>query len=165
MARYDPIRAWFRTPRGRSLIAYHREDTSDWNTLNSCLGEVDEYQIRDRHLAGTVLDIGAHIGGVTLALLLDNPDVHVIAVEPLPENVALLRRNLRVNGIEDRCTIIEGAAGRSGERVTISYAFDGGEHELHHAYIGNANTVPPDALAHKAVTYVARGIVDLVPEG
>ena len=164
MARYDPIRAWFRTPRGRTLIAYHREGTNDWNTLNSCLGEVDEYQIRDRHLTGTVLDIGAHIGGVTLALLLDNPDLHVIAVEPIPENVALLRRNLRVNGVEDRCTVIEGAAGRSGEHVSISYRFECGENELHHAFVGNANTVQADTVEHKTVIYPALGIHDLIDD-
>lgn len=49
----------------------------------------------------TVLDIGANIGYYTLMMRrLVGPGGKLIAVEPSPENIALLKRNLALNGYE-----------------------------------------------------------------
>jgi FkbM family methyltransferase len=88
----------------------YREDTNDWNTLNACLTE-DEYGLKDLRLSGVALDIGAYIGGVTIGLALDNPELHVVAVEAVPPNVVLLRENLTRAGVAERVTVVEGAAG------------------------------------------------------
>lgn len=133
--------ATFRTPNGNAVTMAFREGTSDWNTLTSCLTE-DEYGLRGRRLSGHCLDIGAHIGGVTLALLADFPDLVVTAVEPVAENVALLRRNVRDNGYAGRARIIHGLAGRDG-RGTIRWRFEGSENARHHAFIGNSTIARP----------------------
>jgi len=161
--RYDIQREWFRSPRGRSVLVYVREGTNDHNTAQSCLNE-DEYRTRDLHLSGLAVDIGGFLGTVALALLIDNPALRVIVVEPIPENLDMIRRNLTVNGVADRAQVIAGAVGVSGEPVTISYAFQGEENELHHAFVGNAATVGL-TVEHKEVTYPALGLADIVPDG
>ena len=163
MARYDIERHWFKSPRGRSALVYLREGTNDFNTANSCLDE-DEYRTRDLHLTGLAVDVGGYLGTVALALLVDNPGLRVIVVEPIPENLDMIRRNLTVNGVIDRATVIAGAVGAAGEPVTISYAFQGEENELHHAFVGNAATVGHE-VEHREVTYPALGLADIVPEG
>ena len=157
--RYDIHREWFRSPRGRSVLVYVRESTNDHNTAQSCLNE-DEYRTRDLHLTGLAVDIGGFLGTVALALLIDNPNLRVILVEPIPENLDMIRRNLSVNGVADRATVIAGAAGRSGDLVTIAYAFQGEENELHHAFVGNA-VVADATFEHKEVAYPALGLEDL----
>ena len=138
---YAVTQATFRTPRGQAVTLNYRQDTNDWNTLNSCLTE-DEYGLRDLHLTGQALDIGAHIGGVTIALALDNPELHVIAVEAVPPNAQLLASNVERAGVADRVTIIQAAAGK-GKTATVRWAFKGNETADHHAFIGNA--VMPEA--------------------
>lgn len=58
----------------------------------------------------TVFDIGANIGYYALMELgLIGPDGKILAVEPSPSNIALLKRNLTLNGEGDRITVLEGA--------------------------------------------------------
>jgi FkbM family methyltransferase len=133
---YETERAEFRTPRGASVYLYHRVGSSDWNTLWSCLNE-DEYRLRELRLEGTALDIGAHIGGVSIGLAVDNPGLHVIAVEAVPPNVELLRRNIETNGLTERITVLNAAAGKGG-KTTIRWGFEGDESADHHAFIGNS---------------------------
>lgn len=122
----------WRTPGGLPYNMAVRAQTSDWNTVNACAGGNDEYRL-PKGLAGWALDVGAHIGAVTVPLLLDNPDLHCISIEAIPENVELLRMNLKRNGIEARCRVVEGAAGASGATLErIGYSPD-----AHHRYIGS----------------------------
>ena len=145
---YAVTQGTFRTPRGRSVTLSYRADTNDYNTLRSCLDE-DEYRLADLHLDGTALDVGAHIGGVTVALAIDNPDLHVVAIEAVPPNVALLRENVERNGLSDRVTIVPAAAGK-GKTAIIRWAFEGNESADHHAFIGNAVMPESDLrIAHR----------------
>mgnify|MGYP001567435252 FL=1 len=162
MARYDVLRAWFQTPNGKACVFYYREGTNDFNTANSCLGDNDEYQLRGRRIEGLALDIGGYLGSVAIPLLIDNPNATVICVEPITENLDLIARNAKVNGVSSRLTLIPGAVGKSGDPVSIAYRFEGGENELHHAFVGNANTVQADAVPHQTISYPALGIRDLV---
>ncbi len=132
---YEPHLERFTTPRGRPVTMWVREGTNDHNTLVSCLTE-DEYGLRDLHLEGWALDVGAYLGGVAVALLMDNPDLQVVAVEPVPGNVELLRRNIEVNELTARCEVIAGAAG-NGSEVNIRYGYSGSELACHHAFVGN----------------------------
>jgi len=50
-----------------------------------------------------------------VALALDNPDLRIVAVEALEENCASILQNVRLNGIEDRVTILHDAAGTEEE--------------------------------------------------
>jgi FkbM family methyltransferase len=53
-----------------------------------------EYEIPYRHNAPVILDIGANVGSFAAWALKRWPGAHVHCYEPLPDNFALLRRNL-----------------------------------------------------------------------
>jgi FkbM family methyltransferase len=153
--------AQFRTPRGVPVPMTYREETSDWNTITACMTE-DEYGLRARIVAGLAFDIGAHVGGVAIGLAIDNPELEVVAVEPVPDNVALLRRNVSQNGLDGRITVIAGAVG-DGQPVEIRYRYRGTETAEHHAFIGNSSLAYDSGgeLAHETTTYTSRTIATL----
>jgi FkbM family methyltransferase len=128
----DVTEAAFRTPHGNWVRMLVREGTSDWNTVNACTEVGDEYQI-PQGLTGWALDVGAHIGAFTVALLVDNPDVRCVAIEALPENVDVLRLNLERNGVASRAFVINAGASDTGEPVEVHYSTD-----PHHEFIGSA---------------------------
>ena len=148
---YHVTQGTFRTPRGRSVSMAYREDTNDWNVLNACMSE-DEYALQGLTIEGVALDVGAHIGGVTISLAIDNPNLRVIAVEAVPPNVELLKENVRRAGVEDRVTVLHAAAGE-GATATVRWAFSGDEVGTHHAFIGNA-VMPESALVESTSTTV-----------
>lgn len=153
------------TPKHNFARITYRLETSDWNTVASVMLPSDEYGLAALDLRGRAADIGAHIGAVTLALLLDNPDLHVTAVEPVPDNAALLRENLAANGVDSRCTVIEAAAGK-GKTTVIRYGYTGNESAEHHAYIGNSALVYPEGggdLPHEERTVPVIKLADLGP--
>ncbi len=99
-----------------------RPDTNDSSLVGGIVGE-NEYPFdRMQNLSGWAIDIGAHIGIVTVALALDNPDLRIIAVEALAENVVLLAENIALNGLGDRVTI-EAAAAGDGTDQLITYGY------------------------------------------
>lgn len=155
MTTYEPATGTWMTPHGHAVTLEYRLDTNDSNTISSCMGPNDEYGIPSG-LRGCALDIGAYLGSVTIALLMDNPDLYVTAVEPVPDNVRLIRRNLELNGCADRCTVIEGAVGGPLDGpVTVWYGYSGNESAEHHAFVGNSSLAYDHGgfLPHKSVTY------------
>lgn len=120
-----------------------REGTADFNNLRSCMDE-DEYALRDVEFSGTAVDVGAHIGGVTVSLALDHPQCRVIAVEALSENVTVLERNVEQNGLGNVTVLHRAAAEPGRKRAKVEWNFRGNESGDHHRYIGNA-VLPPDA--------------------
>lgn len=138
----------FLTPKGNPVRMRYREDSSDFNTISSVMQPHDEYGLAALNLTGRAADVGAHVGSVSVALLVDNPDLLVTAVEPVPPNAELLRENLRLNGVLHRATIHMAAVG-SGTSTTIRYGSTGmdgdteaeTENATHHAFIGNSALV------------------------
>lgn len=108
------------TAGGNTAVFDARPDTSDGALVYGII-EGKEYDL-PRNLSGWAIDIGAHIGIVSVALALDNPDLHIVAVEALPENVIALRRNLSLNGVEDR-VIVECAAAASEDETTVPITY------------------------------------------
>ena len=131
---FDEADARFMTPGGHEVEFRYRKGTNDWNTIWSCLNE-DEYGLRGLSLSGVAFDIGAHVGSVAVALALDHPDLHVVAVEPVEDNRRLIELNARQN--HARVTIVPAAAGGPDETVTrLHVNFRGTEHAWHHGFIG-----------------------------
>jgi FkbM family methyltransferase len=151
------------TPRGNPVTLWHREDTSDlsliFGTFSPWGGPCDdEYGLADVYVDGLALDIGAHIGSITIALLADNPDCRVIAVEPLSENVEMIRRNLAANGFDDRCEVVRGAFGGA----TISFGYQGDSYAATNRYIGNLATAE---FGHSTETVPVLKLAKLIPDG
>lgn len=154
------------SPRGNDVIVHYREDTSDLSTIGSSFRLwgtlVDEYQLGSLPpISGQAIDIGAHIGTVTLALLADHPDLRVTAVEPLPDNLDVLRASLAENGWTNRATVIKGAIAK-GQKARVSYDFDGADYLRNHRFIGNM-TLGSDA-EHSTVSVPAVRLSSLVEE-
>ena len=155
------------SPRGVPVTLHAREGTSDLSTIGSTFRLwshlVDEYGLADIHSDGLLVDIGAHIGTVAIAFLLDNPDARAVAVEPLPENVDLIRLNAESAGVKDRLTIYDRTIGEP----VVHYGY--GDHR----YIGNiggstANTaiqVPSISLSTIALTHGPIDVLKLDCEG
>ena len=64
-----------------------------------------------------VLDVGANIGVYTL--LAAKRGARVFAIEADPRNLEMLRRNIRLNGLDDRVTVFPIAAGSEEGTVTL----------------------------------------------
>ena len=143
----DTTRHLLRSPHGHGYAIECRDGTTDWDTAVSSQAGNDEYHL-PQGLGGWAIDVGAHIGTVTVPLLLDNPDLRCIAIEALPENVAMLRANIDMNGLAERCIIVHGAASDSPDDVRIGYSLTNpSDHEptnVAHRYIGSMGA-PPDA--------------------
>ncbi len=117
---------------------YYREGTSDWNTLMAAL-EQDEYHLQRFELkpGHTAIDIGSHIGGISL--LLATMGLRVFSVEALPENAALQKRNLKLNKRGRQVTLINKAiAASAGGRTRLFYGDTSEEQGKHHEFIGTS---------------------------
>ena len=154
----------FRTPHGRPVRLLCREGTNDqmmaWSSLNE-----DEYHLADIP-AGTLslaADIGAHIGMVAIGLALDHPTCHVIAVEPIPANLSLLEENVRRNGVEDRVSVIRGAASKTASSVDIAWKFEGNEAAEMHRFVGNQPMA--EGTKQEVVTVPGITLTNLIPAG
>ena len=60
-----------------------------------------------------IVDVGAHVGMATLALLDQLPDAEVLAIEAHPDSAWLLQANIIINGLGDQVTAVAVAAGVS----------------------------------------------------
>jgi FkbM family methyltransferase len=154
----------FRTPRGRAASLYTRDETADHNNVYSCMTE-DEYGLAGLTFADgdTALDIGAHIGGVSIGLALDNKNLHVVAVEALSANVEMLYRNIEANGVGDRVTVRHGAAERPGKKsATVRWNFEKSESGQHHRFIANAHnvTTPTDGESEEVDALSLDALID-----
>lgn len=98
-----------RTPKGNAARMHVRDGTSDLSIVNSTFIN-DEYGLRGLdYLKGWALDIGAHIGSVTIPLAIDHPELHVIAVEAVPENCDVLWDNIVENRLVERVHLYRAA--------------------------------------------------------
>jgi FkbM family methyltransferase len=78
-------------------------------------------------LGMTVYDVGANIGYVTLMITkLTGEMGKVYAFEALPDNVERLRRNVELNGFNDRVSIFPGAVAAGAGEVKFLVHFSGG---------------------------------------
>ena len=131
-----------KTPRGNDVVIWIRDNTSDWNTVYSVMTE-DEYELAKLPLlAGLAVDVGAHLGSVSVALAIDNPELRVIAIEAIGENADLIRRNAAENHVEDRVEVWNLAASAPGIKTAdVFWRAQGSETVEHHAFIGNSDLV------------------------
>ncbi|HEY2981194.1 MAG TPA: FkbM family methyltransferase [Anaerolineales bacterium] len=81
--------------------------------------------------AAAFVDIGAHHGASTVMVAKSNPNCEVVAFEPVPENCAILRKNLAVNGV--RASIHEAAV----SDVTTRLPFQVSERTTMSGFVGN----------------------------
>jgi FkbM family methyltransferase len=101
------------TPNNSTIRLQTRATTNDAAVAYGILG-TDEYGLQGESISGWVIDIGAHIGIVCIAIALDFPDTKIVAVEAIPDNAALVQKNVDLNGLHDRIFVESAAATEPG---------------------------------------------------
>lgn len=153
----------FRTPHGRDVTVAIRPDTSDWNTANAILTG-DEYGI-PTGLTGWAVDVGAHLGAWTIGVALDNPDLRVLAIDALPENAELARRNVTANGLDDRVQVLQRAASCIVGTEAVRYGFEAARPDAAvHRFIGDQRNVRPDEEQVEVQTVTLDEVVALTSD-
>lgn len=104
------------TPNEHAVTLEVRPDTND-AAMAAAILNTDEYRLTGLSLEGWALDIGSHIGTVALALAVDNPNLKVIAIEPVPENCEVIRASIALNHLEDRVYVEEASCGAPGQKT------------------------------------------------
>jgi FkbM family methyltransferase len=133
---------FFTSKTGKKYPVLCRDGTSDWNTITAAL-EQDEYHLYSHALkpGQTAIDIGSHIGGVSL--LLAGMGLQVYSIEALPDNVRLQKKNLALNGFSRNVRVLHRAiAGETGKHAEIYYGSTAEEVGRHHEFIGTSAAFP-----------------------
>ena len=65
--------------------------------------------------ARTFVDVGANAGFYSLSLAILNPEVKTISIEPNAEVAAILAKNIEINNLDKRITIVNSAVGSNVE--------------------------------------------------
>lgn len=104
---------------GDYYITAHSSE--EYHQLKSEIFTQDNYYFETEILHPVIIDAGAHIGMSTLYFKKLYPFAEIIAIEPLVQNIALLRENILQNGLSDT-TVIEKAL--SDEPGNIQLYFD-----------------------------------------
>lgn len=143
------MRAWLRAHLRRRGYLWFRKPLLPWGLdLQSDLQRWFDLDAFD-----CVVDVGAHVGTMSLAFARMCPRARVIAFEMVPATFETLRRNVQpVERILPQCV---GLSDESGE-VTIAIESDGQLNSLR-----NRTTSPPDA---GSVSVRVRRLDDLAPE-
>jgi FkbM family methyltransferase len=108
-------------------------------------------------VGGTFVDIGANTGqhSIYFAKLLQ---AKAILFEPVPETCKILRENIRLNGLEDRCDLSLLGLGLSDRASRVSIAMNTaslGEASIYDSASGSLTAVSGDeALKDKRVDFV-----------
>jgi FkbM family methyltransferase len=75
----------------------------------------------------TVIDIGANLGLHSLYIAqIVGPEGRIYAFEPIPSNIRLLQRNIRLNAFENQVTVVDAALSNSDDQyIEMSAPSDG----------------------------------------
>jgi FkbM family methyltransferase len=94
-----------------------------------------------------IADIGANIGAASLWFKQQFPDAAVVAIEPDPDNAAVLKRNLAGRS---RVTMVEAAIGATAGFVALENRSSGWAVQTKRADAGIPIVTVDDAFAHSA---------------
>lgn len=107
---------------GRRVPFWVRGGTLDILIAQEVLCDDSEYRVPRPINPRVILDVGANIGMTALYYLTLYPEAHVYCFEPLPENLALLRKNLEPHA--ERVTIIPKGLGDAEGTFTYERSDD-----------------------------------------
>lgn len=165
---YELMQGAWPTPKGNTYVSWWRDGTNDWNTISSCTTH-DEYETRGLFLRGWALDVGGYLGSVGIPLAIDNPDLRVIIIEPVPENAKLIRDNIVLNGMQERVRVLEAVAAAPGEETGgVAYGWRAPgtpqqvNYEVHHFVGGSTLALDNPGVPHEEATVPAYSISALL---
>ncbi len=80
-------------------VQFHNSE--EYHSLKQEIFTQDGYYFETENPAPRIIDAGAHIGLATLYFKYLYPNAHITCIEPLPENLELLRENISFNRLEN----------------------------------------------------------------
>jgi FkbM family methyltransferase len=116
-------------PNGGRVFLHHREDIGLVVLMSGGFERAEtEFAIEQARPGTVAIDVGANVGMFTVPLALAvGPSGRVLTIEPSPENVQRLERNLELNSIEN--VVVEPiAVGDHAGRLVLQLASDPGFH-------------------------------------
>lgn len=118
---YDIYEHYFHCFNGKKLLFDLRENTVDFNTVQSTMVN-DEYGLKDFVIKGgdIVIDLGSYIGGEAVYFGSIDNNVKVYSYEPLPENFELLKKNVDNNNCSG-VKIFPLAVGSERKKIKMYY--------------------------------------------
>ena len=111
-------------------LVQHPSDNSLQRIAFDAFEEGDTYglgRVRSKTNGGLLVDIGANLGDMTIAMAKLSPGMQVLAVEPVPSTYFFLRWNLHLNGVVPLRNASElGPRGRPGVLAMHAATIGGG---------------------------------------
>ena len=109
------------------ILVDPRDDKIAFTLMSGRAWQRDDLKAAIAHVAsagrlkpnGVYLDVGANIGTTVLYATLTNAFAHAIAIEPEPANRQILERNIAINTLFDRVTIVGAAASSARGEMTL----------------------------------------------
>jgi len=95
-----------------------------WSGLREWERETAPVVLENIRHSRCFIDVGANCGIYTVLGCTINPDVHVVAVEPVPKVCAALARNVAMNNLDSRVTILNVALSDADGTVPFHEAED-----------------------------------------
>ncbi len=129
----------FDGPQGVHAVFFFRPNTADENTILATYKE-DEYGfVNFKPGPGdAMIDAGGYVGSTAILYAQLYPEARIFCVEPLPENIDIIKKNIAVNYLEDRITLIQKALWDvSGVSIPIFYS-DQSTVGAVHKFVGSA---------------------------
>lgn len=99
------------------------ENSKEYHSLKREIFGEDVYYMELENKSPYIIDVGAHIGLSMLYFKMLYPDSKVLAIEPHPSLVKLLRRNVEMNRLEN-VEVIEMAVGNEEEERSFFVDID-----------------------------------------
>jgi FkbM family methyltransferase len=110
--------AFFVDPRDQ-MIAFRLLSGESWQRQEFETALAATQAVGALQLGKWFVDVGANIGTQTVYAMRSGKFCGVIAVEPEPHNLELLRRNLAYNGLSDKVHVVAAAASSSNANATL----------------------------------------------
>jgi len=102
----------------RRNLTFHFTNQEEFDALWEDIFEKEDYKIDLGKPDPYILDIGAHIGMATLCFKTLYPKAKILAFEPNPNTVKLLRSNIEANNLED-VAVVEAAVWKEEGKVPL----------------------------------------------
>jgi len=129
----------FDGPKGLKAVFSFRPGTADENTILATYKE-DEYGfVNFQPQAGdAMIDAGGYVGSTAILYAQLFPEARIFCLEPLPENVEIIRKNIEANHLGERIILIERALwGNSTDKIKVHYR-DSSTVGAVHRFVGSA---------------------------
>ncbi|WP_341987923.1 FkbM family methyltransferase [Azorhizobium sp. AG788] len=143
---------------GRNLnihgtVPIYLEWYKEWNSDISALYA----SAMDLPSGSVVLDVGANVGMFSCSLAAQRPDLRIIAVEPVPQNVECLRRNIQINGLNNVEVVHAAVSDKPGTvRVNVNGPW---------SVVTETGEVEVPAMSMDQFMYARPGLVKIDVEG